>query len=134
MYCVIKCIKTKRVLKGKFVSSVFHGCNAKTQICITGPQCVNILWLQEKEPQHIFWSPHLSSPPQWLTTEPLQRETLHSQSSLYPSLKVPSRPVPCQVPQQAPAQTDARLQSLFHLPSRVPSKRALPPCSFTELS
>jgi hypothetical protein len=29
MYCVIKCVKTKRVLKGNFVSSVFHSCNAK---------------------------------------------------------------------------------------------------------
>jgi hypothetical protein len=45
MCCVIKCIKTKRMLKGKFASSVFHSCNAKTQkteICFTGPQCVNI--------------------------------------------------------------------------------------------
>jgi hypothetical protein len=44
MYCVIKCVKTKRVLKGNFASSVFHSCNAqtqKTQICVTGPQCVN---------------------------------------------------------------------------------------------
>jgi hypothetical protein len=40
MYCVIKCVKTKRVLKGNFASSVFHICNAKTQICVTGPQCV----------------------------------------------------------------------------------------------
>jgi hypothetical protein len=39
-YCVIKCIKTKRVLKGNFASSIFHTCNAKTQICVTGPQCV----------------------------------------------------------------------------------------------
>jgi hypothetical protein len=49
MYCVIKCIKTKCVLKGKFVSSVFHSCNAKTQktqICVTGPQCVNIAIIQ----------------------------------------------------------------------------------------
>jgi hypothetical protein len=45
MYCVIKCVKTKRVLKGKFSSSVFHSCNAKmqkTQICVTGPQCVEL--------------------------------------------------------------------------------------------
>jgi hypothetical protein len=28
---VIKCVKTKRVLKGNFASSVFHSCNAKTQ-------------------------------------------------------------------------------------------------------
>jgi hypothetical protein len=27
-YCVIKCVKTKRVLKGNFASSVFHSCNA----------------------------------------------------------------------------------------------------------
>jgi hypothetical protein len=29
MYCVIKCVKNKRVLKGNFASSVFHICNAK---------------------------------------------------------------------------------------------------------
>jgi hypothetical protein len=32
-----------RVLKGKFLSSVFHSCkakNAKTRILVTGPQCV----------------------------------------------------------------------------------------------
>jgi hypothetical protein len=40
MYCVIKCVKTKRVLKRKFASSVFHNCNAKTQICVTGHQSV----------------------------------------------------------------------------------------------
>jgi hypothetical protein len=43
IYCVIKCVKTKRVLEGKFASSVFHSCYAKTQktqICVTGPQCV----------------------------------------------------------------------------------------------
>jgi hypothetical protein len=40
MYCVIKCVKTKCTLKGKFASSVFHSCNAKTQICVTGLQCV----------------------------------------------------------------------------------------------
>jgi hypothetical protein len=31
MYCVIKCVNTKRVLKGSFASSVFHSCSAKTQ-------------------------------------------------------------------------------------------------------
>jgi hypothetical protein len=40
MYCLIKCVKTERMLKGNFASSVFHSCNAKTQICVTGPQCV----------------------------------------------------------------------------------------------
>jgi hypothetical protein len=43
MYCVIKCVKTKHMLKGNFASSVFHSCDAKTQktqICVTGPQCV----------------------------------------------------------------------------------------------
>jgi hypothetical protein len=46
MYCVIKCVKNKCVLKGSFTSSVFHSCNAKTQktqICLTGPQCVKRL-------------------------------------------------------------------------------------------
>jgi hypothetical protein len=46
MYCVIKCVKTKRVLKRKFASPVFHNCNAKTQICVTGPQCVKNASLQ----------------------------------------------------------------------------------------
>jgi hypothetical protein len=44
IYCVIKCVKTKRMLKGTFASYVFHSSNAKTQktqICVTGPQCVN---------------------------------------------------------------------------------------------
>jgi hypothetical protein len=43
MCCVIKCVKTKRVLKGNFASSIFHSCNTKTQmtqICVTGLQCV----------------------------------------------------------------------------------------------
>jgi hypothetical protein len=40
MYCVIKCVKTKRVLKHEFASSVFHNRNAKTQICVTGCQSV----------------------------------------------------------------------------------------------
>jgi hypothetical protein len=45
MYCVITCVKIKRVLKGNFASSVFHNPNAKTQmtqICAAGPQCVKI--------------------------------------------------------------------------------------------
>jgi hypothetical protein len=35
------------VLKGNFASSVFNIYNTKTQmtqICVTGPQCVNITW------------------------------------------------------------------------------------------
>jgi hypothetical protein len=43
MYCVIKCVKTKRVLEHKFASTLFHNRNVKmqkTQICVTGPQCV----------------------------------------------------------------------------------------------
>jgi hypothetical protein len=31
MYCVIKCVKNKRVLKGNFASSVFHSCTQKRQ-------------------------------------------------------------------------------------------------------
>jgi hypothetical protein len=31
IYCVIKCVKTKRVLKRKFASCVFQNCNAKMQ-------------------------------------------------------------------------------------------------------
>jgi hypothetical protein len=43
MYCVIKCVKSTRVLKGKFASSVFHSCKEKTpksRILVSGPQCV----------------------------------------------------------------------------------------------
>jgi hypothetical protein len=72
MYCVIKCVKTKRVLKGNFASSVFHSCNAKTQktqICVTGPQCVYYWIFRTKffsvshvafEQMHI-WRPHCTS-------------------------------------------------------------------------
>jgi hypothetical protein len=45
MYCVIKCVKSTRVLKGKFASSVFHSCKEKTpktRILVTGPQCVKL--------------------------------------------------------------------------------------------
>jgi hypothetical protein len=72
MYCVIKCVKTKRVLKGRFASSVFHSCNAKTQrmqISITGPQCVNVLWVQERNPDILFYLKNSGSP-----TGPLWRE------------------------------------------------------------
>jgi hypothetical protein len=31
MYCVIKCLKSTRVLKGKFTSSAFHSCKKKRQ-------------------------------------------------------------------------------------------------------
>jgi hypothetical protein len=44
VWIVFLCVKTQRVFKGKFASSVFHSCNAKmqkTQICVTGPQRVN---------------------------------------------------------------------------------------------
>jgi hypothetical protein len=47
MYCVIKCVKSTRVLKGKFASSVFHGCKEKTpktRILVSGPQCVKWTW------------------------------------------------------------------------------------------
>jgi hypothetical protein len=57
MYCVIKCVKTKHVLKGNFASSVFHSCNAKTQktqICVTGPQCVNIFLFKYQLLLHIL--------------------------------------------------------------------------------
>jgi len=30
-----------RVKNADFASSVLHSCNVKTQICVTGPQCVN---------------------------------------------------------------------------------------------
>jgi hypothetical protein len=46
MYCVIKCIKTKRVLKGNFASSVFHRCNAKHECVSPGRSVLNplLLW------------------------------------------------------------------------------------------
>jgi hypothetical protein len=43
MYCVTKCVKSTRVLKGKFASSVFHSCKEKTpetRILVSGLQCV----------------------------------------------------------------------------------------------
>jgi hypothetical protein len=43
MYCVIKCVKSTRVLKAKFSSSVFHSCKEKTpktRILDSGLQCV----------------------------------------------------------------------------------------------
>jgi hypothetical protein len=43
MYCVIKCVKSTRVLKGKFASPVFHSCKEKTpktRKLVSGPQCV----------------------------------------------------------------------------------------------
>jgi hypothetical protein len=45
MYCVIKCVKNKLVLKGNFASSVFNIYDAKTQmtrILVTCPQCVKL--------------------------------------------------------------------------------------------
>jgi len=36
-------VETKRVLKTQnFWLSVLHSCNVKTQICVTGPRCVNV--------------------------------------------------------------------------------------------
>jgi hypothetical protein len=40
-----KCVKSTRVLKVKFASSVFHSCKEKTpklRILVSGPQCVKI--------------------------------------------------------------------------------------------
>jgi len=33
------------VLKRRFASSVLHSSNVKTQICVTGPQCVNKIFI-----------------------------------------------------------------------------------------
>jgi hypothetical protein len=49
MYCVIKYVKNKRVLKGNSASFVFNIYNAKTQICVTGPQCVKYSVLNTRE-------------------------------------------------------------------------------------
>jgi hypothetical protein len=41
--CVIKCVKSTRVLKGKFASSVFQSCKEKTpktRKLVSGPHCV----------------------------------------------------------------------------------------------
>jgi hypothetical protein len=60
MYCIIKCVKTKHVLKGNFALSVFRSCNAKTQktqICVTGPQCVKKMTGAQKVKQYIFRNP-----------------------------------------------------------------------------
>jgi hypothetical protein len=46
MYCIIKCVKSTRVLKGKFASPVFHSCKEKTpkmRILVSGPQCVKTI-------------------------------------------------------------------------------------------
>jgi hypothetical protein len=43
IYCVIKCVKSTRVLKGKFASSVFQSWKEKTpktRKLVSGPQCV----------------------------------------------------------------------------------------------
>ena len=56
-----------------------------------------------------------------------ERGTLHLQSPLHPSLKVPGRWALLQVPQNgAPMERNSRLQGLFYISFRVPSKGALP--------
>jgi hypothetical protein len=45
IYCAVKCVKSPRVLKGKFASSVFQSCKGKTpntRKLVSGPQCGNI--------------------------------------------------------------------------------------------
>ena len=71
----------------------------------------------------------MQAPPLRPPTEPHQREK--PQSPLHPSLKVPGRWALLQVPQKngVPMERDARLQSLFYISFRVPSKEALPPGS-----
>ena len=39
MYCVIKCVV--RGNQARVKNADLHSCNVKTQICVTGPQCVN---------------------------------------------------------------------------------------------
>ena len=44
MYCIIKCIvqgKQARVKNADLRHPSWHSCNVKTQICVTRPQCVN---------------------------------------------------------------------------------------------
>jgi len=67
-----------------------------------------------------------ASPPKAPSMEPRQREKPHPQSPVHPSLKVPSTQALPKVPQRALRERDARLQSLFYIPFRVPSKEALP--------
>jgi hypothetical protein len=58
MYCIIKCIvrgKQASVQKRRFASSVLHSCNAKTQICVTFPQCVNYAESHDNT-SHTYWT------------------------------------------------------------------------------
>ena len=78
--------------------------------------------------------PSEGAPPEATSMEPLQREMLHPQSPLHPALKGPSRRAILQVPQNgAPLERAARLQSLFYISFRVPSKERSLQVPFTEL-
>ena len=48
--------KPSACYKRRFASSVLHSCNEKTQICVTGPQCVN-LWTRHAvvTGTHLSW-------------------------------------------------------------------------------
>jgi len=66
--------------------------------------------------------------------EPLQREKLHPQSPLHPSLKVPGRQALLQVPQTGPLWKEMPISRAFSIyppgsPAREPSLQG----SFTEL-
>jgi len=67
--------------------------------------------------------------------EPLQREMLHPQSPLHPALKFPGRTCPPPgYPNGDPMERDTRLQSLFYISFRVPSKGAPTPSWFPSQS
>ena len=63
------------------------------------------------------------------STEPLQRETLHFKSPLYPSLKVPGRWAPFQVPQQGPYEKRCPSPEPFLHIFQDPQQRSPPPGS-----
>ena len=67
-------------------------------------------------------------PPRSLFRE-RERETLHPQSPFISFSKFPYMSSPPGSPNGAAMERDARLQRLFYVSFRVPSKGALPPCS-----
>jgi hypothetical protein len=88
MYCVIKWVKNKRVLKGNFASSVFNIYDAKTQmtqICVTGPQCVKqVLLYIYNQSKSGSW--HFTPGRVWLIRTRAQPESLGQRQS-NPELK-----------------------------------------------
>ena len=74
-------------------------------------------------------SPVMGFPPEALSTKPLQRQTLHSQSPFIHLSRSPVEETSSRFSNGAPMKIDASLQSIFYTSFRVPSKEALPPGS-----